>query len=314
MSDASERELDALVVGGGIAGLTAARLLAQQGYTVTVADEMCAGGRLINIGTMLDYPGLDGTVSGPELAARCTESALDVGVAMVPTRVIRLDQSGGWIAQTSETTSLRARAVVLATGRGPDHTALPRAAAFAGRGVSHCASCDGPLFAGKSVAVAGSGRWLATEVQHLASLAESVTAVLPGEHPAGPQPVWARTADLANVHVVTHARVAGLEPDQQGLLDTVVVEREGHAAMRLSARGLFLCDDEVPSVPEGLPGDVLEPSGAIRTHDGVSTELSGMFAAGDVRAGSVGYAVAAAADGTRAALAAGAFISGHPRP
>jgi thioredoxin reductase (NADPH) len=312
VSDAVERELDALVVGGGIAGLTAARLLAQQGYTVIVADEMCAGGRLLNLGTVLDYPGLDGTVSGPELAARCTESALDTGVEMVPTRVIRLDQSGGWIAQTSETT-LQARAVVLATGRGPDHTALPRAADFAGRGVSHCASCDGPLFAGKSVAVAGSGRWLATEVQQLASLAESVTAVLPGEHPAGPRPPWERTADLANVHVVTHARVAGLEPDQQGLLDTVVVEREGGAAMRLSARALFLCDDEVPSVPEGLPGDVLEPSGAIRTHDGVSTELRGMFAAGDVRAGSVRYAVAAAADGIRAALAAGAFISGHPR-
>lgn len=308
MSDAIEQELDGLVIGGGIAGLTAARLLAEQGYTVIVADEMCAGGRLINIGTMLDYPGLEAAVSGPELAARCTESALDAGVEMVPTRVTRLQRSSGWIAQTSETT-LRARAVVLATGLGPDHTTLPSAAAFAGRGVSHCASCDGPLFAGQSVVVAGSGHWLATEIQHLASVAESVTAVLPGEHPAGPQPVWAQAAGLANVHVVTHARVTALEEDSHGLLGTVVVEREGNGAMRLPVRGLFLSDDEVPCYPEGLPGATLDPAGSIRTRDGVSTELRGMFAAGDVRAGSVQYAISAAADGTRAALAAAAFIS-----
>jgi thioredoxin reductase (NADPH) len=308
MPDAIEQGLDALVIGGGIAGLTAARLLVEQGHTVIVADEMCAGGRLINVGTMLDYPGLEGTVSGPELAARCLESALDAGVEMVPTRVIRLERGDGWIAQTSETT-VRARAVVLATGRGPDHTTLPSAAAFAGRGVSRCASCDGPLFAGQAVAVAGSGHWLATEIQHLASLAKSVTALLPGERPDGPQPAWAQTADLANVHVVTHARVTGLEEDSHGLLGTVVVERAGDGAMRLPVRGLFLSDDEVPCYPEGLPADALDPAGFIRTQDGVSTGLRGMFAAGDVRAGSVQYAVSAAADGTRAAQAAAAFIS-----
>jgi thioredoxin reductase (NADPH) len=310
MSDATEGVLDALVIGGGIAGLTAARLLARQGHTVLVADELCAGGRLINIGAVLDYPGLEAVVSGPDLAARCTESALDAGVEMVPTRVTRLEHNGSWIAHTSDT-SLRARAVVLATGRGPGDP-LPWAAAFAGRGVSHCASCDGPLFAGQSVAVAGSGYWLSTEVQHLASLAESVTAVLPGERPAGPRNLWTQAAGLANVRVITRARVAGLEADQQGLLGTVVVERDGDAAATFPARALFLSDDEVASVPEGLPSELIEPSGAIRTLDGVGTELSGLFAAGDVRAGSARYAVAAAADGTRAALAAGAFIAAAP--
>ena len=308
MPDVIEQELDALVIGGGIAGLSAARLLVEQGHTVIVADEMCAGGRLMNIGTMLAYPGLEGTVSGPDLAARCLESALDAGVEMIPARVTRLERRGGWIAHTSEAT-LRARAVVLATGLGPDHTTLPSAAAFAGRGVSHCASCDGPLFAGQPVVVAGSGRWLATEIQHLASLAESVTAVLPGAHPAGPQPAWAQTAGLANVHVVTHAQVTGLEEDSHGVLGTVVVERAGNDALRLPVRGLFLSDDEVPCYPEGLPGDVLDPAGFIRTQDGVSTGLRGLFAAGDVRAGSVQYAISAAGDGTRAAQAAGAFIS-----
>jgi thioredoxin reductase (NADPH) len=308
MADVIEQGLDALVIGGGIAGLTAARLLVEQGHTVIVADELCAGGRLINVGTMLDYPGLEGTVSGPELAARCLESALDAGVEMVPTRVTRVQRNGGWIAQTSETT-VRARAVIVATGRGPDPATLPSAAAFAGRGVSRCASCDGPLFAGQTVAVAGSGPWLATEIQHLAALAESVTALLPGERPAGPQPAWAQTADLANVHVVTHARVTGLEANSHGVLGTVVIERPGDGTLRLPVRGLFLADDEVPCYPAGLPSDALNPAGFIRTQDGVSTALRGMFAAGDVRAGSMQYAVSAAADGTRAAQAAAAFLA-----
>jgi thioredoxin reductase len=291
-----------------MAGLTSARFLAEAGHGVAVADELCGGGRLMNIGPVLAYPGMEGDSTGPELAARCIDGALDAGVEMVPTRITGLARDGVWHADTADGSSLEARAVVVATGRVSNMAGLPPAAgSFEGRGLSLCASCDGPLHAGHDVAVAGSSWWLAAEVDHLASLAASVTVVLAGERPAGPGRVWDRSASLPNVRVVANARVTGLDGGAQGI-EAIAVERAGHGAERISVRALFLCDDSVPLVPAGLPDDVRGAAGAAGTAEGVTTRLPGVFVAGDVRAGATPYLVAAAADGLRAALAADAFL------
>jgi thioredoxin reductase (NADPH) len=301
-----QRPLDALVVGGGIAGLTAASVLAERGYSVTIADEMCAGGRLLNLGPLRAYPGLDAGLTGPELAGRCLEAAMDLGVAMLPARVLRLEQGELWRAETTDG-SVEARAVVLATGRDPDVVAVPGAEAFAGRGVSHCAGCDGPLFSGQPVAVAGTGWWLPTDVEQLAAIAETVTVVLPGDRPGGPGRSWERIADMPNVQIIMHARLTGLEGGLQGL-EALVVDRAGTGEQRFAASALFLSDDDPPAVPGGVPAELLDGSGAIRTRDDASTTLPGLFGAGTVRAGSLPYLVAAAGDGVRAAVSAGAYL------
>jgi len=306
MSDTEQRRVDAIVVGGGIAGLTAATVLAEHGYAVTMIDEYCGGGRLLTMGVVKAYPALEPSIDGPDLAARCLDAALDAGVEAFPARVVGLEFDGMWLARTTDGT-LRAPAVVLATGRTMDVATVPGAAEFVGRGLSHCASCDGPLFAGQSVAVVGTSWWLATEVGELAAMTDRVNVLLPAQGPPGPQGAWAQVAGLANVHVVTGARLVGVEGGSQGIA-TVVVERDGESE-HVAARGLFLCDDVMPSVPEGLPADLLDETGAIQTVDGAATAMAGLFAAGDVRAGSVPYLVSAAADGVRAALAASAFLA-----
>jgi thioredoxin reductase (NADPH) len=306
MSKLVDSTVDALVVGGGIAGLSAAGILAEQGFRVTVADEMCAGGRLINIGSVRNFPGGEESLTGPDLSARCIEAALDNGVELLPTRVLGLDRNDLWRAETTDG-SVDARVVVVATGRTADVAGTPGAAALSGRGVSYCASCDGPLFAGQQVVVAGSGWWLPTEVEVLAGFAQTVTVVLPGDRPAGPDHLWAKIMDLANVHVVTHAHIVDLAPSDNGL-DGLTIETSADGAREISTTVLFLCEDQLPSVPAGLD-DILDPSGAVSYSEGTRTSLAGLFAAGDARANSTPYLVCAAADGVQAGLAAGSYLS-----
>jgi thioredoxin reductase (NADPH) len=307
----AERHPDVLVVGGGIAGLTAATALGEQGYAVTMADDLYGGGRMVNIGHVRSYPGLEQGITGPELSARCLEAALDAGVQLLPVRVLDLEQrDGAWAAHTDDG-DVVSRAVVLATGRTPDLTAVPGAADFAGQGLSQCASCDGPLFAGKPVAVAGAAWWLAAEVQHLAAVTERVTVVLAGERPNGPPEAWHRVAELANVEVHTRARITELESGDQGLA-AVVIDRAGQDTTRIAAHALFLFDDELPVTP-GLPPGLTDATGAISAAGDGSTALAGLFAAGGVRVGSLPYLVAAAADGRRAADAASAFLAENAR-
>ena len=300
--------MDVLVVGGGIAGLTAARFLALRGYGVAVADELCGGGRLMNIGAVSAWPDVNGSLSGPDLAGRCIESALDAGVDMLPTRIVGIEREVSWRAESIEGDRLEATVVILATGTIPDLALAPGSTEFAGRGFSECASCDGPLFTGQRVAATGTSPWLASEVEHLAELAAHVTVASSGSGDG-----WEASADrlatLANVDVIA-GRVSCLVGGVEGL-ESILLESPDAAVQRIAARALFLCDGAMACVPSQMPGGVLYgPSGRIRTVDGVTTDLPGLFVAGDVREGSRPYLLCAAADGLSAALSADALLRG----
>ncbi len=118
-----------------------------------------------------------------------------------------------------------------------------------------------------------------------------------------------RLATVANVDVIA-GRVSGLVGGAEGL-ESILLESPNTGVERIAARALFLCDDAMACVPSQMPSGVLHgPSGRIRTVDGVSTELLGLFVAGDVREGSRPYLLCAAADGLSAALSADEFLRG----
>lgn len=295
-----------LVIGGGLAGLTTATRLARKGWEVTVVDELCAGGRLLNIGQVTDLPGQEAGLSGPELAAQCTEAALDAGVGVLPARVIRLHHGESWRSETTEGI-VEARAVVLATGRTPDMSSVPGADEYVGRGLSFCAACDGPLYAGQDVTIAGESRWMASEVEHLASMARAVTVITAGQLGPDGDSLVGRWPGLTNVEVLPQSRVSRLVGGERGL-ETVCVETAEHSLRDVQAGALFLCDDQMPSIPLGLAETVLDVAGGVQTSTGGFTSQPGLFAAGDVRSSYLPFLVSAAADGIRAAAAVDGYL------
>ena len=162
------------------------------------------------------------------------------------------------------------------------------------------------MFTGQHVVVTGTSPWLAFEVEHLAAITQHVT-VASAARSDGSR-LLARLAKLSNVDVV-RGRVVGLRGEAG--LEAVLIEDRSEDVHEIAARAIFLCDDTVATVPDLLPGGVVDKqTGAILTVDGVNTVLPGLFAAGDVRVDSTPYLLCAAADGLRASSAADVFLAG----
>jgi len=262
---------DVVVVGAGIAGLTAARACAERGLRVVAHDALAPGGQLINLGALADWPGE--ATTGPDLMSALLTDVMERGVEIAYGEVtaVRTDPLTVEGAEGPVTT----RAVVVATGRRPGRLDVPDADAWEGRGLSHCATCDGPLHAGREVVVVGDDEWTAREALELAGIAKRVTLV-------SAAPGWSVASGrlLTDAVEVRRGTVAALEGD--GTLGAVRLA-DGEV---LDASGVFVYTHADPrrELLDGLPAD------------------AAVWAAGDVT-GADRNLLTAAADGLRAGLA-----------
>ena len=262
---------DIVIIGGGVAGVSAALSCANRGKSAAVIANAAETSSLWKAERITNYPGVP-SVSGKELSEILLRQLSESGAELVRGRalsVIPLGDSFG-VAVGSEFTSCSA--VILAAGITREKL-YPGEGEFLGRGVSYCATCDGMLYRGKTVAVIGGG----AEAAHDAAFLESIgCTVLRMEKP------------------LRYEIRGGLKAD------TVVAEGEEH-----KVDGVFVIKDTV-SVTTLVPG-LDYADGAIITDRQMRTNIPGVFAAGDCT-GKPYQLAKAAGEGNVAALSACAYI------
>ena len=178
-------ERDVVVVGGGLAGSTAALFSARHGQSTLVVDAgLVPGGQMLNIARIEDFPGFPQGVSGYDLCPMLQEQATVEGAEFRPSTVDALAPTeAGW-SMTCAGEPVEARVVIVATGSAPRRLGIPGEDRLLGRGISHCASCDGPIYRERAVAVIGGGDSALLETLELADHVASVT-VFVREAPCG---------------------------------------------------------------------------------------------------------------------------------
>lgn len=275
---------DLIIVGGGAAGLSAAA--ASTGRTLVI-DRMGGGGELMNLNHLHDVePGL----TGPDLAGRLLEQAIDAGADTLVAEVTSMRRDGDlWHVATDDGESHAARAVILAVGLAPGSLDLPEEARFEGQGLSHCAACDGPLYAGEPVVVAGSDRWAVQEARDLGATASFVCLVTQG---GAMEPVPGM--------MVLSGRITALE-GSAGLEAVLIQPESGGPSQRLPAKAVFVQTNR-RSALDFVSELERDAEGRAITDAHGRTNLSGLFAAGDARAGAERTLAAAINDGRRSAL------------
>ena len=148
---------DVIIIGSGLAGLTAGLFAARHGLSTLVLESNIPGGHLISIEKIEDFPGFPDGIAGYDLCPTVQRQAADQGAQFQRAEVERLEADGRfWCVVTAEERH-RAKAVIVATGSSLKELGVPGEAKLMGRGVSHCASCDGPLYNGPTVGVVGGG-------------------------------------------------------------------------------------------------------------------------------------------------------------
>jgi thioredoxin reductase (NADPH) len=300
-------EHDLLIVGGGVAGLTAAMTAARTGRTTRVLTGESLGGHLVSIERIDGYPGFPDGIPGYDLCPIIQEQAVGAGAEFTASEATALHaEDGSWRVITSQG-DVRARAVVIATGTTLKTLGIPGEERFRGKGVSHCASCDAPLLRNRIVGVVGGGDSALQEALTLAQHASRVIILHRGT---------AFSAQVAYVQQVQQ------NPKIEVRFGTIVEEAIGNGGLKsvrtrtvtdgttgeIELAGLFVYVGLAPATTlvNGLLA--LDAFRRIPVNDEMRSSVRGLFAAGTVRSGSAGRAASAAGDGATAALSADRYL------
>ena len=317
-----DRLYDLAVVGAGPAGLATAVYAGSEGLSVLVLDCRAFGGQAGASMRIENYLGFPTGIGGMQLMARAYTQAQKFGVEMaIPDEVATLQappDSGPthWGLRLVNGERARARAVVIASGVRYRRLPLDNLAEFEASCVHYWASpLEGKLCAGQEVALVGGGNSAGQAIVYLASRARKVWVLVRGDdlEKSMSRYLVDRIAGLANVEVLTGAEVTRLD-GANGVLDAVTWRRRGDAVTRRIGH-LFLFIGADPNT------DWLKGSGVDRDNKGfiltgpaagsdhaLETSLPGVFAIGDVRAGSVKRVAAAVGEGAQAVAGVHALL------
>ena len=305
-------EYDLLVVGGGLAGLTAAIYGARYGLSTAVVEQMMGGAQIINLEKIENFPGFPEGIAGAELGPAAQEQAMNAGAEFVMAEASRVSLDGDYKVVSTDAGDLRAQAVIVAAGSTLRQLGIPGEDEFYGRGVSHCATCDGPMFMGETVGVVGGGDSAADEALTLTDYAGRVILFHRRDELRAQQVLRQRLLDNPKVEVVWNAGVQEIlgEETVTGVKSRNLVTG---AEEVVGVSGVFVYVGLEPNsaLVQGLAG--LDNSGHIEVDLSMETSVPGLYAVGDIRQRSSSQLVSAAGDGATAAIAAYNYIRGKSR-
>lgn len=300
----AEREFyDVIVVGGGVAGLTAALYTSREGLETLVIEKGAMGGQVGSSLRMENFPGFDEGISGSEFAERLTRQARRFGVEILQaTEVANIEPQQPYMCVTTDNgTEYGAKAVLLATGARYRRLNVPGEEQLIGSHVHFCATCDGAFYQGKKVLVVGGGNSGFEEGIFLTRFANQVDIVEFLPEVRASQVLQDAVANMPNMSVTTNHAVRALKGHNQ--LEAVLVEDRATGEKKdWHYDGVFVFIGLSPNSEMARGVVKVSPQGFIITDATLMTSVPGIFAAGDAREGSTKQAAAAAGEGATAAL------------
>lgn len=309
LSVGAMRECDLAIIGAGVAGLTAAAVAARAGLNVLVIERMGAGGQVMTVDHVANFPAYPEGIAGFDLGPALQEQAEQAGAQFALDNVERLEPGAPRHVLHCAGEPVAARAVIVAVGSQRRKLGVPGEDEYEGRGVSHCASCDGPLFRGEPVCVVGGGDSALGEAAVLARHAAQVHVVFEGVAPHAQAYLMDAVAGLANVTLVPGMRVQVVTGGERGVGGVLLQDGAGRSST-LGTAGLFVYAGLVPGTSFLHGALALDGNGRIQADVCLQTSVPGIFAAGDARTGSACLLSEAAQDGIRAAQAATHYLEG----
>ena len=294
---------DAVIIGSGPAGLTAALYTARAGLAPIVVEGLMAGGQLMQTTDVENYPGFPEGIMGPELMERFKKQAERFGTTFVQGDVTNVDFSKRPFTVKTDEETLTARAVIVATGASPKTLDLPGEKEYSGHGVSYCATCDGFFFRNQEIVVVGGGDTAMEEANFLTRFGSRVTVVHRRDSFRASKIMAERLLANDKVRVLWDAAVTEVKGDGAKVGSVVVKNLKTGAVTEEPCGGFFVAIGHTPNT--ALFSALLPMSAeGYLTLEGHSsyTNIEGVFAAGDVHDHVYRQAVTAAGAGCRAAI------------
>lgn len=298
---------DLIIIGGGVAGMTAAVYAKRAGMSVLILEKGGFGGQVALTSVIENYPSYQ-EIEGFELAASMKAQIDALGVESLSADVTSLTKANGVFTVTASSTEYQSKTVIIANGVKRRELHIEGEERLRGRGISWCAVCDGGFFRRKTVAVIGAGNSALGDAVYLSNICEKVYVIFRREQPTASKSYLDKLSGLSNViltprHIplefigekrITALRLKNLDTEEETVLEV---------------GGVFEAIGLIPD--NGMFQDLVEldENGYIIADSEMKTKTAGLFAAGDTVKKHLRQIITACADGAVAATSAHQYIN-----
>lgn len=299
---------DMIIIGGGPGGYTAALYAARAGLDVVVLEKLSAGGQMALTSQIDNYPGFEEGVDGFELGEKMQAGAEKFGAKTEYAEVFSVDLGAvPKVVETSEGTFF-GHTVVFATGASPRELGVAGEKELVGRGVHYCAACDGMFYKGKTVVIVGGGNTAAADAMVLSRIAKKVILVHRRDTLRATKIYHEPLKKAENVEFHWNSVVS--EFISEGKVTGIKIKNVHTGEEELiHCDGVFVSVGRKPAT-ELVNGQLdLDASGYIVADESTKTNISGVYAVGDVRTKKLRQIVTAVSDGAIAAHEAEEYLA-----
>jgi len=300
-------EKDLVIIGGGIAGLSAAQYGARSNLNTLVIEEMAPGGQALLIADLENYPGFPEPVNGFQFSMDMHKQAQKFGAEFLTASVKGIEKKGREFHIETSKETIVAKAVLIATGAKHRHLDVPGEEEFSGRGVSYCATCDGPFFKNKKMLVVGGGDAACDEANYLANLTDQVIMIHRRDRFRAQKAVADKVLRNPNIDVRFNTVVKEIRGDDTKVNKVILTRTDNGEEYEQEIDAVFIFVGSIPQT-QLVPDLEKDETGYIRTDIHMETTEKGMYAAGDVRDTPFRQLIVAASDGAIAAHSASMYI------
>ena len=309
MTQSTQDVRNVIIVGSGPAGYTAAVYAARASlHPLVFEGSVTAGGALMNTTEVENFPGFRDGIMGPALMDEMRAQAERFGAELVSDDIVSMDLTDEIKTVSTATDTYSARAVILATGSAYRKLGLPREEELSGRGVSWCATCDGFFFRDQHIAVVGGGDSAVEEATFLTRFGSKVTMIHRRGELRASKIMQDRAFADPKLEIIWDSEVAAIHGDDKLESITLRSTVDGTES-ELPVTGLFIAIGHDPR-SELLEGQVdLDDGYVVINHPTTETNLTGVFACGDLVDHRYRQAVTAAGTGCAAALDAERYLA-----
>ena len=291
------KEVDVVIIGSGIAGISAAIYLKRSSLSFVLLDKSMPGGKLNIIHRIDNYPGYP-SISGLELSKSLLEQCKQLGIEFSYGEVNKVEKVDSNFLTRTDIDSYLSKVVIVASGLSEAKLNIPGEKQYFGKGVSYCATCDGPFFKNKDVAIYGYKDFAFEDAIYLSSLANRLYFILP-KSPLATETHLNEVKKAKNITIFDGYSLKEIKGDNK--VNSIVINKDNENK-ELEVSAIFPLFEQISSSSFLSPLSIKMSNGFIDADKDGKTNVDGAYAVGDIVNKKLRQLINAASEGALAAI------------